>query len=74
MDETYFIRIKKDYAADVIEDLQKMDAVEFIDENNIDIPQWQIDKVLAVKNKVEEDPSLLIDWETVKQKYTTLII
>lgn len=67
MSETYFIRIKKHYAADVIEDLQKMDAVEFIDEENIDIPQWQKDKVLAAKNKVEEDPSLLIDWETVKQ-------
>lgn len=67
MQDTYFIRIKKDYAADVIEDLQKMDAVEFIDEENIDIPQWQKDKVLAAKNKVEEDPSLLIDWETVKQ-------
>ena len=67
MSETYFIRIKKDYAVDVIEDLQKMDAVEFIDEGNIDIPQWQKDKVLAAKNKVEEDPSLLIDWETVKQ-------
>jgi hypothetical protein len=67
MSETYFIRIKKDYAADVIEDLQKMDAVEIIDDGNIDIPQWQKDKVLAVKNKVEEDPSLLIDWETVKQ-------
>ena len=67
MSETYFIRIKKDYAADVIEDLQKMDAVEFIDEANIDIPQWQIDKVLSVKSKVEKDPSLLIDWETVKQ-------
>ena len=67
MPETYFIRIKKDYAADVIEDLQKMDAVEFINENTIDIPQWQKDKVLAAKNKVEEEPSLLIDWETVKQ-------
>lgn len=67
MSETYFIRIKKEYAADVIEDLQKMDAVEFIDEGNIDIPQWQKDKVLTAKNKVEKDPSLLIDWETVKQ-------
>ena len=67
MPETYFIRIKKDYAADVIEDLQKMDAVEFIDEENIDIPQWQKDKVLSAKNKLEENPSLLIDWETVKQ-------
>lgn len=68
MQETYFIRIKKDYAADVIEDLQKMDAVEFIDEENIDIPQWQKDKVQAAKNKIESDPSLLVDWDTVKQK------
>lgn len=67
MPETYFIRIKKEYAAHVIEDLQKMDAVEFIDESSVDIPQWQIDKVLATKNLVEEDPSLLIDWKTVKQ-------
>ena len=67
MSETYFIRIKKEYAADVIEDLQKMDALEFINDGNIDIAQWQKDKVLAIKNKVEENPSLLIDWETVKQ-------
>ena len=70
MPETYFLRIKKDYAADVIEDLQKMDAVEFIDEVNIDIPQWQKDKVLAARDKVEKDSSLLIDWETVKQNIT----
>ena len=44
-----------------------MDALEFINDGNIDIPQWQKDKVLAIKNKVEENPSLLIDWETVKQ-------
>ena len=67
MHDTYFIRIKKDYAADVIEDLQKMDAVEFINEENITIPQWQMDKVLEAKNRLKENPSLLIDWETVKQ-------
>ncbi|WP_462222177.1 hypothetical protein [Ferruginibacter sp.] len=67
MGDTYFIRIKKEYAADVIEDLQKMDAVEFINEENISIPQWQIDKVLEAKKKAKENPSLLIDWETVKQ-------
>ena len=67
MGDTYFIRIKKKYAADVIEDLQKMDAVEFINEENISIPQWQIDKVLEAKKRAKENPSLLIDWETVKQ-------
>ncbi|NOT90100.1 hypothetical protein [Ferruginibacter sp.] len=67
MGDTYFIRIKKEYAADIIEDLQKMDAVEFINEENISIPQWQIDKVLEAKKKAKDNPSLLIDWETVKQ-------
>ena len=67
MPDTYFIRIKKSYAADIIEDLQKMDAVELIDEDNFAIPQWQIDKVRDAKNKVEEDETLLINWNTVKQ-------
>jgi hypothetical protein len=67
MSDTYFIRIKKEYAADVIEDLQKMDAVELINEENVDIPQWQIDKVLEAKKKAKDNPSLLIDWGTVKQ-------
>ncbi len=67
MSDTYFIRIKKEYAADVIEDLQKMDAVELINEENVDIPQWQIDKVLEAKSKAKDNPSLLIDWETAKQ-------
>lgn len=67
MPDTYFIRIKKEYAADVIEDLQKMDAVEFIDEENIAIPQWQMDKVLEAKKEAKENPDQLIAWETVKQ-------
>lgn len=49
MNDTYFLRIKKDYAASVINDLEKMDAVELIDESNFSIPQWQIDKVNAAK-------------------------
>lgn len=68
MPDTYFIRIKKGYAADIIEDLQKMDAVELIDEDNFTIPQWQIDKVRDAKKKADENPSLLSDWNTVKQK------
>jgi hypothetical protein len=67
MPDTYFIRIKKGYAADVIEDLQKMDAVEFIDEENITVPQWQMDKVLEAKKEAAENPDQLINWESVKQ-------
>ena len=69
MPDTYYLRIKKDYAADVIKDLQKMEAVEFITDDNIDIPQWQIDAVRATKEKVDKDPSLLKDWDTVKQQF-----
>ena len=67
MPDTYYIRIKKSYAADIIEDLQKMDAVELINEDNFTIPQWQIDKVRDAKKKADNDPSSLIGWNTVKQ-------
>ena len=45
MAATYHLRIKKEYAAALIEDLQKIDAVEFLSgqEEDIDIPQWQMD-------------------------------
>lgn len=43
---TYHIRIKKDYAASVIEDLRKMDAIEFIDDSESrEIPSWQREEV-----------------------------
>jgi hypothetical protein len=40
--KTYHIKVKKEYAVAVIEDLQKMDAVELIIENDdYEIPEWQ---------------------------------
>ena len=35
-------------------------------EKNIFIPQWQMELVLAEDSRIEDDPSLLVDWETVK--------
>lgn len=67
MNDTYFLRIKKDYAASVINDLEKMDAVELIDETNFSIPQWQIDKVNAARKNIETNPDSLIDWDAVKK-------
>ncbi len=67
MEDTYFIRIKKDYAAAVIEDLQKMDAVELITEDNITIPGWQMEKVREAVKFAGQNPSSLMDWEAVKQ-------
>jgi len=43
MPTTYHLRIKKSYAVAVIEDLQKMEAVELLPENNI--PAWHIEIV-----------------------------
>ena len=38
----------------------------YADEATIFIPQWQKDLVLAEKKRVEDDPTLLTDWNTVK--------
>ncbi len=65
MATTYHIRVKKEYAAAVIEDLQKMDAVELInDEEAFDIPQWQKDEVRRRIEKYKNNPGQLIDEES----------
>lgn len=69
MNEIFYIRIKKEYAAAIIEDLQKMEAVELLREYEIEIPEWQKDLVRLEKKKITENPSLLVDWETAKQKF-----
>ena len=63
MSETYHIRIKKDYATAVIEDLQKMKAVEVIREE--DIPEWQKKEVRRRAKEIKKDPSILIDEAVV---------
>ena len=63
MSLTYHIRIKKDYAASLIEDLQKMNAIELITEN--EVPQWQMDEVNQRIKKYENKPELLLDEDVV---------
>lgn len=63
---TYHIRIKKDYAASVIEDLRKMDAIEFIDDSESpEIPSWQMEEVNRRIKKYENDPAQLLDEAAV---------
>ena len=69
MDEVYYIRIKKDYAAAVIQDLQNMEAVELIREEEIEIPAWQKELVNLEKKKIKENPAMLVDWQTAKQRF-----
>ena len=66
MSVTYHIRIKKEYAASLIEDLQKMDAVEIIKETDEEIVQdWQKTEVERRIEKYRSNPELLIDEEAV---------
>ena len=69
MIDTFHIRIKKDYAAAVIADLQKMDAVEFIDENDLTVPDWHIQLVKDELKKITDNPALLVDWDTAKKQF-----
>ncbi len=62
---TYHIRIKKEYAAAIIEDLQKKDALEVVpEEEAFDVPQWQQDEVRKRVDKYKNNPELLIDEDT----------
>ena len=65
MPATYHIRIQKDYAAAVIEDLQKMKAVELLDDKNEVIPEWQKKEVRKRVKEIEKNPSILVDEEVV---------
>ncbi|MBS1666857.1 MAG: addiction module protein [Bacteroidetes bacterium] len=63
---TYYIRIKKNYANDVIKDLQKMEAVEFLEQPPI--PEWQkkeVGKRLKALNKNSVKP---IGWKEATTK------
>ncbi len=69
MSEEYHIRVKKEYAASLIEHLRKEDAIELIDSDDADIPEWQKEAVRKTLQQIQENPALLQPWETVKQKY-----
>ena len=73
MQATYHIRIKKDYAAALIEDLQKMEAVEFIndEEADIEIPQFHQDEVKRRIDYYDKNPHELKSWEDVRKSLKT---
>jgi hypothetical protein len=70
MANTYHIKIKKDYAVAVIEDLQKMEAVELLPdiENEFHVPDWQTELGKEEVKKISDNPALLSDWERAKQE------
>jgi len=67
---TYHIRIKKNYAADVIKDLQKMDAVELLEEPPI--PEWQKKEVRKRIKDLQKNPDKVISWTEGMKKIKQL--
>lgn len=69
-DSTFHIRIKKEYAAALIEDLIKVHAVEAIEEEeSIELTPRQkeaLDKELAA---IEANPAYLQRWDNVKSRF-----
>lgn len=69
MSEEYHIRVKKEYAASLIEHLRKEDAIKLIDSNDADIPEWQKEAVRKTLQQIQENQSVLQPWDLVKQKF-----
>lgn len=70
MSDTLYIRIKKNYAADVIKDLQKMDAVELLKEPPI--PEWQKKEVRKRLKDLQKNPSKALSWNDASRKIKQL--
>jgi len=69
MHEVLHLIIKKDYAASLIEHLKKENAIEIIEEEAPDIPEWQKEAVLKTLQQVQQNPGSLQSWDIIKQKY-----
>jgi hypothetical protein len=70
MPDTIHIRIKKGYAAELIEDLIKANAVEAVEDDIVELTAAQkaaLDKELV---SIEQNPDYLLKWDDVKQKLT----
>lgn len=69
MSDTLHLRIKKSYAAALIEDLIKLDAMETVQDDNIELTLAQkkaLDKELET---VKNNPDYLKKWDDVKPRF-----
>ena len=69
MAEVYHIKIKKEYAAALIDDLIKFDAVEDIEASNTELPQWQKDALDKELQAIADNPGYTIPWDSVKNRF-----
>ena len=61
MPGTLYIRIKKNYASDIIKDLQKLNAVELLEAPPI--PVWQKKEVRKRLKDLQKTPSKAVTWK-----------
>jgi hypothetical protein len=69
MEEIVHLRIKKKYAADLIQDLIEAKALEPVTEPDVVIPEWQKEAVRQTLADVMENPGRLQPWDLIRQKY-----
>lgn len=66
MEDTLYVRIKKNYAAEIIKDLEKLDAVELLEE--APVPQWQKKEVHKRLKDLQKNPSKAVSWNDATKK------
>lgn len=57
---TYTIKIKKEYASAIIEDLKQIDAIEILEEP---VPEWQKEESLKRLSEMKTNPSSALSEE-----------
>ena len=72
MPEVLHVIIKKEYAATVMQRLQKEQAIEIVAEDMSDILEWQKEAVRKTLEDVQQLPEQLQSWDILKQKYKHL--
>lgn len=69
MPKVYHIKIKKEYAAALIDDLIKVDAVEDMELQHPELPQWQKDALDKELQAIADNPNYSIAWDSVKNRF-----
>lgn len=70
MSEVLYVRIKKEYAAAIIKDLQELDAIELLEETPIH--EWQKKEVRKRLKDLQKNPAKAISWEDASIKIKLL--
>jgi hypothetical protein len=67
---TLHLRIKKEYAAQLIEDLIKVHAVEAVEENDaVELTTQQMEALDRELVAIANNPSYLRKWDDVKHRF-----